>query len=118
MAKYEVSTFDVCASGFERLRSYSEFIVTASIDSETKGADLLEQWLSNVDACMRDDDFDYDAARTAIQTYYDSTVAPLFAHRVNPFNLEPGRDDIGYDDDEGCTAFLFINVEGAHFPVY
>ena len=113
---YEVTTFDVCASGFERLRSYSEFIVAAHIDAETTGAELLETWLSEIDVCDRSDGFDYDAARAAIQDYYDSTVAPLFARRANPFNLEPGRDDIGFD--EGCLAFLYIHVDGAHFPVY
>lgn len=117
MTKYEVSTFDVCASGFERLRSYDEFILVASIEAETEAVDLVEQWKADLQSCMRDDDFDYEAAEQAIDDYYDAAVRPLFATRKNPFNLEPGRDDIGFDD-EGCNAFLYIHVEGAHFPVY
>ena len=113
---YQVSTFDVCASGFERLRSYEEFMVVASIDADTGAADLLEQWEADLQSCMRDADFDYDAAREAIRSYYNREVAPLFAKRANPFNLEPSRDDIGFD--EGCNAFLYIHVEGARFPVY
>lgn len=116
MTKYEVSTFDVCANGFERLRSYDEFILSASIDADTDSTDLLAQWTSDLQACDRDEDFDFNAAREAIKTYCDATVRPLFAARKNPFNLESGRDDIGFN--EGCNAFLYIRVEGAHFPVY
>lgn len=36
MPAYEVTTFDVCASGFERLRSYEELIVTAHISPFTE----------------------------------------------------------------------------------
>ena len=113
---YEVSTFDVCASGFERLRSYEEFILIASIDADTDAESLKKQWESDLQCCDRGADFDWDAAKKAIQDFYDSNVAPLFRKRANPFNLEPGRDDIGFD--EGCNAFLYIRVKGAHFPVY
>ena len=118
MPVYEVTTFDVCASGFERLRSYEEFVLLASIDAETDSDDLLDQWLRDIESCMRDDNFDYAAAKQAVQSYYDSTVRPLFYRRSNPFNLEPGREDIGITEEEGYTAYLYVRVEGAHFPVY
>jgi hypothetical protein len=114
---YEVSTFDVCAIGFERLRSYEEFILTASINADTKGEDIRDQWLDDIEACMRPDGFDYDAARQAVETYWHDVVRPLF-DRNNPFNLEKGCDGIGFDEEKDCTAFLFIRVKGAHFPVY
>lgn len=106
---YEVTTFDVCASGFERLRSQDEFILLASIDAATDGDSLLEQWLSDIQSCERFDGFDYDAARAAVNEYWNANVRPLFAARQNPFNLDEGRSDIGMDDgDECCNAFLFI----------
>ena len=119
MTKYTVSTFDVCASGFERLRSYSEFILLASIDAETSAADLLEQWISDIQSCARPDDFDFDAARKAVETYHAENIAPLFAKRDNPFDLD-ARDveDAESFDQESATAYLYVNVEGAHFPVY
>ena len=43
---YEVTTFDVCVQGYERLLSYSEFILVAYIDADTKAPDLSEQWES------------------------------------------------------------------------
>lgn len=110
---YEVSTFDVCVSGFERLRSQDEFILLASIDAETDGDSLLEQWLSDIQSCDRFDGFDYRAAETAVREYWNANVRPLFAARRNPFNLDAMRSDIGLDEgDEGCTAFLFVRHDG------
>ena len=119
MPKYEVTTFDVCASGFERLRSYEEFILLALIDAETSAEDLLEQWVSDIQSCERGDDFDFDAARKAVEAYHAENIAPLFAKRDNPFDLD-ARDveDEESFDQESATAYLYVRVEGAHFPVY
>ena len=59
------------------------------------------------------------AARKAVNSYYESNVQPLFARRSNPFGLEPRsvEEDEGLDQD-GCNAFLYVRVKGAHFPVY
>src|ERR1700733_1244934 len=117
MPAYEGTTFDVCVQGFERLRSHEEFILITAIDSDSDSADLLEQWLADVDSCERPADFHYDAAPQAGRAYYESSVRPLFDHKSNPFSLEPTRDDIP-PYDQGCTAFLYVRVAGAHFPVY
>lgn len=116
MPAYEVTTFDVCAQGFERLRSYEEFILCASIDADTDSADLLEQWDGDLQSCDHPNGFDYDAAREAVRAFYESNVRPLFDRKSNPFSLEPTRDDV-LPYDQGCTAFLYVRVTGAQFPV-
>ena len=112
---YQVTTFDVCGAGFERLRTYEEFIVIACIDAETDSDDLLEQWQSDLQSCMRPDGFDYAAASEAIRSYHESNIQPLFARESNPFSLEPRSND---DSEEGCNAYLFIRVDGARFEVW
>lgn len=100
---YEITTFDVCVSGFERLRSQDEFILLASVDGETDSGDLLNEWLADIQSCDREDDFDYEAAREAVRAYYQANVHPLFDRKSNPFDLEPRTDD-----GEGCNAYLFV----------
>lgn len=116
---YKVTTFDVCVSGSERLRTYEEFILAASIDAETDSADLLEQWISEIDACGRPDDFDFDAAHEAVSSYYEEKIKPLFARKSNPFSLDPRsvEENESFEGD-GCYAFLYVQVQGANFPVY
>lgn len=87
-ATYSVSTFDVCVSGFERMRNQDEFILLASIGPETTAAELRAQWEADLQACGRPDDFDFDAARGAIAEYCAASIEPLFARRANPFDLE------------------------------
>jgi hypothetical protein len=114
---YSVTAFDVCAQGFERLRSYEEFIVVAAIDDDSNPADLLEQWEADLQSCDRPENFDFDAAREAIRSYYESNIRPLFDRKTNPFDLEPARDDI-LPYDQGCNAYLFIRVDNARFEVW
>lgn len=112
MSAYEVTTFDVCVQGFERLRSNDEFILLAAIDADTNSADLMEQWDGDLQSCDRPADFDYDAAREAMRAYYESSIRPLFDRKSNPFSLEPRSvdDATSFDQDDGCTAFLYVRV--------
>ena len=96
--KYEVSTVDICAEGNERLRSYSEFILVAHVGARQSVKGIKEQWRDDIQACMRPDGFDFDAARKCVD---DAKLSPRDLHGAN-----------------GCTAYLYIRVEGAHFPVF
>jgi hypothetical protein len=98
MSAYEVSSFDVCAEGNERLRSYSEFILVAYVGARQSVKGIRQQWLDDIQACVRPDGFDYDAARKCVETV----------------KLTP-RD---FKGAAGCSAYLYIRVPGAHFPVY
>lgn len=113
---YEVLSYDVCVSGFERLRSYSEFMLVTSVDAASSPESLLDGLLSDIQACARPDDFDYDAANALVRDFVASELRPLFA-KSNPFKLEDRKED---DDSEGCSLFVYIqdNRDGAHYPVY
>lgn len=107
--RYTIQTFDVCMSGNERLRNNQEFILTASIGADSTPDSLAEQWLDDIQACARDDDFDFNAARVVVENFVAAKLRPLWALSKdgNPFALDSGEDD---EDDAGalCTAYLFI----------
>jgi hypothetical protein len=115
---YQVTTFDLCVQGFERLRSTSEFILCAYPSKGDKPADVERQWLDDIQSCSRPDWFDYDAARKAVTDW----VA------AGPDDIECALAACDWPtDDEGETepfeeyplcAFLYIEVEGAHMGVF
>jgi hypothetical protein len=100
--RYGVSTFDICVSGMERLRSQDEFILLCHPTPATTADEYETQWLSDIDACDRGEDFDFVAVRAIVRDFVESTIRPVFS-RSNPFDLE----DAG-DDAEGVKAYLFI----------
>lgn len=107
---YTIETFDVCAPGFERMRNRNEFILAATINCDTEASSLLSEWLDDIQSCDRFDNFDYDEAKRVVTDYYSSVVAPLFAKRKNPFNLDADRTDIGMEfESESICAYLFIS---------
>ena len=67
--RYEVTTFDVCAAGMERLRNQDEFILVSYIFADTDSADLLADWKADVQCCDRGDTFDYAAIDTLLDSY-------------------------------------------------
>jgi hypothetical protein len=75
--RYEVTTFDDSADGMERLRNQDEFILLAYVGRGTTVAEVREQFLSDIQSCARPDDFDYDAARVAVETHLDGLAAYL-----------------------------------------
>lgn len=67
--RYTVTTFDVCVEGFERLRNRDEFILVAYINKRTNKRDMRNQFLDDIQAVGREDEFDYDAARVCVENY-------------------------------------------------
>ena len=95
---YEVTTFDVCMPGFERLRNRDEFILVASVWYGMSKDDLLEQFNSDIQACERPDDFDYDAVRKLVtETVANARTVDVLLHYID---IE--------QEMEGCNAYLFI----------
>jgi hypothetical protein len=71
---YTVTTFDDSADGMERLRNQSEFILLAYPASDSTPDDVLQQFIDDIQSCDRFDGFDYDAARAAVNEWYDSDM--------------------------------------------
>ena len=105
---YEVTTFDVCMPGFERLRNRDEFILVASVWYGMSKLALLEQFNSYIQVCARPDDFDYDAIRKLVT----ETMANVSMVDVLRYIDPPRVDDADVDDIEqemeGCKAYLYI----------
>ncbi len=95
MSTYEVTTFDVCQPGYERLRSTSEFILVGYIERRTSKRDLTNQFEADIQACERPVDFDYGAARKAVRSYM-----AMISMKSARMYAEPG----------GCNVYLYINV--------
>lgn len=102
MTHYDITTFDVCVPGFERLRSNAEFILVASVWPDMSHQDLQTAWLDDMQSCDRPDNFDFDAVRTLVTNF----AASINMKRALEY-VEPSFDD---DSGEGCHAYLFIRV--------
>ena len=104
---YEVTTFDVCMPGFERLRNRDEFILVASVWYGMSKLVLLEQFNSDIQVCARPDDFDYAAIRKLV-----TEIIVASASSVPRYIDPPKVDDADVDDieHEGCKAYLYIRA--------
>lgn len=100
MTNYEVTTFDVCQPGFERLRNQDEFLLVASVQNDTTRDAMIQQFIEDLQACDRPAGFDYDACRTAIRDCcQDINMTYVLAY------VEPATEE---DEEAGCTAYLYI----------
>ena len=109
---YEVTTFDVCRPGFERLRNRDEFILVASVWYGMSKLVLLEQFNYDIQACERPDDFDYDAIRKLVtETMANVRMVDVLRY-IDPPKVVDDADVDDIDDIEqemeGCKAYLYI----------
>ena len=103
---YEVTSFDVCVSGFERIRSNDEFILVAHVQHNTTQADLEEQFKSDIQSCVRDDNFDYDACNKVVAEFVAKINLASALYSVEaPLETDDGDNDAS---EYGCNAFLYI----------
>ena len=106
--EYQVTGFDVCVPGMERLRSQSEFLLLAYVDATTRGRHIVNAWMDDIQACSRPDDFDYDAARRAAWQAYTQCVKPAFrGGKRNTWSLERRNPA---DEESGCCAYLYVTI--------
>lgn len=107
MLRYEVTSFDLCVQGFERLRSQDEFILCAYPDSKTSAAEVVDEFVRDIDSCMRPDEFDYKAAENAVRDYFaqDSLGGLTSALASVEWGEEPAPEDM---EGNPIIAFLYV----------
>lgn len=104
--RYEVTTVDLTVQGFERLRSQSEFILNAYPSKTDEPSAIVQTLKDDLQTCARPDDFDFDAARAALDEWFDeSGIAYL---RSQLAGMEDTDED--EDDDDGNPVVLFVYV--------
>lgn len=98
MARYHVTSLDCSAEGMERMRSQSEFIAIAYAGSDSTPEDIFAALREDVDSCEREDGFDYDAARKAIQTWGQNGGLSLITWELNQAIKAAARGDLNWND--------------------
>lgn len=105
MPRYRVTSFDVCWSGFERLRSPAEFILIAYPNGRSGWRTVRDEWLRDLDSCDRGEGFDLAAARREV-CRYSAALRQIWQGKRNPMGIERSRR--GDDSGESITAFLYV----------
>ena len=100
MAKYTVTSFDNSVSGMERLRNQSEFILLAYPWEDSVPVDIRRQWVDDIQSCDRFDGFDYEAAREAVNEWYNESGEDIVAHAIAYLNSQvESWDDVEFSDE-------------------
>jgi hypothetical protein len=105
MSRYSVTTLDLCVQGFERLRSNREFILTAYPGQYSLPEEIVESLREDIQSCMRPDDFDFDAAREAVDSYFDEGTRALLARELLGIDWPEEEPEIS---DFPLTLFLYV----------
>lgn len=104
--RYEVTTVDVCVQGFERLRSQSEFMTVAYLSKTDDPEAVVQSLKDDLQSYAQPDGFDYDAARAALDAWFDEAGIAYLRSTLN------GLDDPeeGEDEDDSNPVMLFVYV--------
>jgi hypothetical protein len=97
---YEITSFDVCAQGNERLRNQDEFLLVASVWHDMTKDMLREQFIDDIQACERPEGFDFEACRVAVNAAVDGIDMTRALQYVEPTAAD--------DDGDGISAYLFV----------
>lgn len=102
--RFSITTVDIAMPGMERLRGHDEFILTAYPSRGETGADVLAELVADLDACEREEGFDYDAAEAALRTYFDRATLEGLTADIAALDLpeEP--------DGEGPNLYVFVRT--------
>lgn len=101
--RYKVTTFDVCVSGFERLRNRDEFILLAYPHPAATADELAEEWIRDIQSCAREDGFDYDSAYACV-TAWARDPANVARVRSVCADLEPPDEN----EESELNAYLYL----------
>jgi hypothetical protein len=104
MTEYKINTLDICAQGFERLRTPEEFILTAYVSNSSTKQEIISELHQDINACMREDEFDYDTAKSAVSAYLTGNWEGIEAQLKG---LDD-KDEDELDIEEGCILFLYV----------
>lgn len=99
-----VMTLDICAQGFERLRTRSEFILVAYVSRGSTRASVAEQWRDSLQCCERREGFPWEQARGLIA---DSAEANGPWIESACAELEEASED-----SDSCVCLLYISDKG------
>lgn len=106
--RYQVTTYDYATPGMERLRNRDEIILIAYPTPSTTDDALLDEILDDLGSVGRPDDFDFDAARSALVEYFDMNTL----HGIIDGSVAPEEGD-----DEGPQLFVYLRqLEDALTP--
>lgn len=108
---YAVNSMDDSADGMERLRSQSEFILLAYPKVGETVETLRDEWIADLDSCMRPDGFDFAAAEQAIRDYCEER-SDYLVRCLADLPAEPDDDADEPDFDESPVTFRLYVEEG------
>lgn len=108
--QYEVTTFDVCVQGFERLRTNEEFILAVPVTNADDVDTIVINLCEDVEACDRPDHddgepFHYQEAKNAARRYITTNWVDI-ERRIK--GLDDIDDEADNSDWPGCYAFLYM----------
>lgn len=99
----QVSSWDVCTQGFERLRSQSEILFTALVDEKTPLESIHSEITDQIN--QLDCDYDHDALRHAVKEWLDNDGSLI----INSLRgIQPGNGDT---DESWCHLFVYVDTE-------
>lgn len=108
--RYAATTFESCGgSGFERLRSESEFILVAYPHAEATVESIRDEWQRDIESCMRPDDFDYESARMAVERFCEDNGLRIEAE-LAPYRDAPAEAELA----EGESNSFLLYVRDMH----
>ena len=105
-ATYTVNSYDVCVSGFERLRNRDEFMITVPVSRYTTRDELRSDMKHDIQTYTQPEWFDYGACNAAIDAFCDGFTDKPFA------DLEDAEDG-----EEGCNLYAYLQAP-CEVPVY
>jgi hypothetical protein len=110
---YTVNSYDVCVSGFERLRSQTEWMIAVPVDGSTTRDELREAMKADIQGYMQPDWFDFDKANAMI----DAFCAELGELPFPDLETREEDEDCNFIDEEGCSLYVYIQAPEI-VPVY
>ncbi|MEQ6332985.1 hypothetical protein [Sphingobium sp. MK2] len=101
---YQVTSIDLCAAGYERLRSHSEIILLAYPTLDETPWDVRDQWLDDMRQSDHGDAFDWNAAEEAVRSYCADNWQQINA------TIAMDAPESWTDDMEGAY-YLYLETE-------
>jgi hypothetical protein len=105
MSRFKVTTTDYAMPGMERLRDQDEFILIAYPSYHTSIVEVRNDILADIEAVDRGDDFDYDAAHTAVQAALTAHFGDASLFRA-VYEVDPASD--GESDEEFPAFYVYV----------
>jgi len=108
MPTYRVTTCDICAQGYERLRNMDEFMLTTIVVNTDSKEDILCALTDDFLGVARRDGFDYAKAKKTYTNYIEENWTDI-KRRLKSLD-DPEVDKYG-DISDDYSIYLFLYVE-------